>query len=344
MNQDRNAVYWSIPLGTWFAVQLRLSVFFLILVLFFCHRLESWPLGVTFSLVLFFSVLLHEFGHVIAARATGGDGDEIIITPFGGLATCAPAPTFTSRFGTVAGGPLVNLVLCLIALIPVMRESSAIRSACFNPFDFPAVNVSGLSGSEWVAPLFVLLFKANWLLLLINLLPVHPLDGGRMLRHALTAKLEAYVARNVYLTIGAICGLMLLGFGLWHDYTWLMLIGAIVLPLNVAERYQMQYEEESDESFLGYDFSQGYTSLERSDGTGSSGGEKEASPGMLERWRTQREEARRQHAEEEEREMEVRLDELLQKLHTQGESSLTPAEKRQLQEISARLRDRGGDS
>ncbi len=131
-----------------------------------------------------------------------------------------------------------------------------------------------------------MLFKANWLLLLINLLPVHPLDGGRMLSLALHSKLDGFVARTVYLRIGAIVGVGFVIAGVLYDSTLVMLVGAIVLPLNILESQQQPSESEGDESFLGYDFSQGYTSLERS--TPESEGEDNA--GWLARRKAQREE------------------------------------------------------
>lgn len=323
------------PLGTWFAVRVRVSIFFLFVLLILCHRLDSVPIGLTFGMIIFVSVLIHEFGHVFAARTTGGEGDEILITPFGGLAQCMPAPTFASRFGTVAGGPLVNLILCIITLLPVLQSQHT--AACLYPFHFPPVTLDG-AGHEVAQTLVLMLFKANWLLLLINLLPVHPLDGGRMLSMLLHAKLETFAARTVYQRIGAIVGVGFIIAGVMWDSTLILLVGAIVLPLNLMHGQQQQQQEaEGDESFMGYDFSQGYTSLERSDPEFSA----EEQEGWLARRKAQREEERRRREEELEREMERQLDALLEKVHTHGEGSLTGAEKKQLREISNRLRDRG---
>lgn len=337
MNTDRNAFSWSLPLGTWFAVRVRISVFFLLIMLVLCHRLGSVSLGLTFGGILFLSVLFHEFGHVFAARTTGGDGDEILITPLGGLAMCMPAPTFVSRFGTVAGGPLVNLILCLITLLPVLQSPHT--ADCLHPFVFPNIVLGG-SVQQVIPALLLMLFMANWLLLLINLLPVHPLDGGRMLYLLLSAKLESFVARTVYLRIGAFCGLIFLIAGLLYDNTLVMLVGAIILPLNIVESQQPQTQDASEESFMGYDFSQGYTSLEQS---GQAYGE-EHSPGWLARRKAQREEDKRRREEEDDRAMAQELDRLLEKVHVHGEDSLTSAEKRQLRDISNRLRDRGRPS
>lgn len=343
MNSDRNAVYWSLPLGSWFATRIRVSVFFLLLILVLAatRRLGSVEVGLAFGLVLFLSVLLHEFGHVIAARMTGGDGDEILITPFGGLAFCMPAPTFSSRFRTAAGGPLVNLALCALTLPAVVTASSerTIRE-CFDPFTFPTIELSGVSAATLIQPMLLIVFTANWLLLLINLLPVHPLDGGRMLHVLLQTRLDGFAARTVYLRVGLITGWLMVLAGLVLENTWLMAIAAVVISLNLTETYQMQMQGETEESFMGYDFSQGYTSLERSLGEDDLEESGKVSPGLLARWKAQREAERARRQAEQDRQMERRLDELLDKLHSGGEAALTAAEKRQLRDISARLRER----
>ncbi|MDA0285345.1 MAG: hypothetical protein O3B13_20650 [Planctomycetota bacterium] len=315
-----------------------MSIFFPLLALALSFRLGEPAVGLSFAMILFISVVAHEFGHVLAARITGGDGDEILLTPLGGLAFCYPAQTFQSRFWTVAGGPLVNIGLCLISLIQVLNSTHV--AACINPFEFPPVQLSG--GASSVVPVLgLMLFKANWLLLLINLVPVHPLDGGRMLQLVLNTRFEAAVSRMWYLRAGGAVGILMLLSGLMMDNTWLMAAGALILPLNLSESFQMNSEDRSEESFMGYDFSQGYTSLEQSL---SDDPEAEQRPGVLSRWRAQREEERQLKQQQEDRDMEHQLDQLLEKLHTHGDSALTPAEKRRLQDISERLRQRGRSS
>ena len=77
-------------------------------------------LGIAVCAVLWVSVLLHEFGHIYGARLTGGSGNEILLWPLGGLAFVRPAGTLKSQLISTGGGPLVNLALCLITLIPTM--------------------------------------------------------------------------------------------------------------------------------------------------------------------------------------------------------------------------------
>lgn len=337
MNSDRNAFFWSIPAGTWFSVRIRVSLFFLLVAAALCHRWESVGLGLGFSIALLLSALLHEFGHVLACRMTGGDAREILLTPLGGLAECHPAPSRNSRLWTVLGGPLVNVGLCLITLTSVI--GSPLSQDCFSLTTFPAILRNELSVAE-AAPL--LIFKANWLLFLINLLPVPPLDGGRFVRFLMDDRIDPLVADAMHSRIGAVTGVLLLGAGLVLDNTWSMALGAIVLTLNLMDTFDTEFEDDEEESFLGYDFSEGFTSFERSAPRDEAEFEPDQQePGLLDRWRSQREDERRRRIEEEEQAMGERLDVLLEKLHTLGDGGLSAAEKRQLEEISTRIRNRG---
>lgn len=336
MNSERNAFAWAIPFGTWFGIQVRVNLWFFIVGLCLCLRLKDVPLAAAFTVTLFFSVLFHEFGHVIAARMTGGGGDEIHITPFGGLAMCHPARTFASRFLTAAGGLIFNVTICAITWWTVVKSEYSMR--WWDPFALPGIKFAGQSVQELLPGILTLIFKANWMLLLVNLLPVHPLDGGRMTQTVLHSKLEAPIARLIYIRLGALVGCLMLVAGFALESTWVMGIGTVVLLLNMYEEFRQHVAEPEAESFMGYDFSEGYTSLERSQGEPET--DAEAQPGLVERWRQQRDEDRRRRAEEEEREMERTLDALLEKLHQHGESSLSAAEKRQLQQISDRIRNR----
>jgi len=324
---NRNSA-WSIPAGTWFGVSVQVSLLFLLIIPAFCIHLGGVRTGLTFSLILFLSVLLHEFMHVLAARLTGGFGDTVQITPFGGLAMCHPAPTLSSQLWTPASGPLSNLALCLITAVPLWQLGDL--WSAFNPFEFPEVS---LSGHGLLPGLTMLVFKANWLLVLINLIPVHPLDGGRILLTWLSHRMDGVRGRDIYVRTGSIAGALVVLAGLLLSSPFVMLIGTMVLVLNVYELFQLQTQTpDAEESFLGYDFSQGYTSLEKESSV------TDHEPGLIDRWKSQRDEKRRAREERQEREMAGQLDRILDKLHQHGEDALTPSEKRQLKEISARMR------
>src|SRR5436190_1868273 len=115
MEMHRNPLFWSISLGTWFGVRIRVSVFFPLMLIWLWFRL-GLNLGSAVGGLLFGSVLLHEFGHILAANATGGSGDEVVIWPLGGLALVDNRGSTRSMILTAAAGPAVNLVLCLFTL------------------------------------------------------------------------------------------------------------------------------------------------------------------------------------------------------------------------------------
>src|SRR3954469_15389972 len=112
--------YGSVPLFTAFGIRVRAHASLLIVCVLILVLGSGFGFGngmadrVQLVTGLFAVVLLHEFGHCFAARWTGGSADEIVMTPLGGLAmTMArrrPWPTFV----TVAGGPLVNVLICLV--------------------------------------------------------------------------------------------------------------------------------------------------------------------------------------------------------------------------------------
>jgi Zn-dependent protease len=115
-------------------------------------------------LALFGIVLLHEFGHSLACRQTGGTANQIVLWPLGGIAFVNPPRRAGAMLWSIAAGPLVN-----VALLPVL--TFAISVAAQRTYESPDLFL--LMRSVW---------NINVLLLIFNLLPVYPLDGGQILR------------------------------------------------------------------------------------------------------------------------------------------------------------------
>ncbi len=168
-------------------VQLHASfVIYAVLVLVFgVARGSPWQVNVESMIILWGIVLIHEFGHCFTARWVGGDADHILMTPLGGLAFATPPRRPLPTFLTVAGGPAVNVIICLITgslLWAILRwgHTSLYRSL----FDFDG----------WLSPQFHLswIYVVSMALLLFNLLPIFPLDGGRMLQSILWPKFGWY--------------------------------------------------------------------------------------------------------------------------------------------------------
>ena len=117
----------------------------------------------------------------------------------------------------------------------------------------------------------------------------------------------------------------------------LLVIALLIVLFAWHEHSQLQATESYDDSFMGYDFSQGYTSLERSEATAKP----ERRAGLLARWLAQQKAKKQRRLEEQEQQSEQEVDAILAKVHERGLSSLTPAEKRLLKRASNRYRDRG---
>ena len=122
-------------------------------------------LWLTEFVALFATILLHEFGHVFAARRVGGWAREIVLWPLGGLAYCEAPQRPVPQFIVAAGGPAVNLLIMTVTVVVFELL----------PEDFGGYGLRNLRFT---------LVNWNLILLIFNILPVYPLDGGRMF-HAL---------------------------------------------------------------------------------------------------------------------------------------------------------------
>lgn len=119
---------------------------------------------------LFVIVLLHEFGHAFACRSVGGQANRIMLWPLGGIAFVSPPPRPGAVLWSIAAGPLVN-----VALLPILWGAS---------FAFGKFDGHGLPSDDLSAYLFYMAV-INTGLLLFNLLPIYPLDGGQIVQSLL---------------------------------------------------------------------------------------------------------------------------------------------------------------
>jgi len=122
-------------------------------------------------LSLFLIVLIHEFGHQLACRQVGGKTHDIILFPFGGVAYVSPPQRPGAQLWSIAAGPLVNVVL-----IPILTVLLSLLGG------HPSLH--GIEPNEYAEFLNNIWF-INFGLLVFNMMPVYPLDGGQILRSLL---------------------------------------------------------------------------------------------------------------------------------------------------------------
>ncbi|MEX2112594.1 MAG: hypothetical protein WD845_05375 [Pirellulales bacterium] len=334
---------WSLSLGRWGRVQFRLHALFLVVAVFaFVLATHSEPSGPAAKAalavgILFVSVVAHELGHAFAVTRVGGSVERIVIGPLGGLGGHESPREPHAELIAILAGPLVNLGLLLLTLPLLLLAGVSV------PILLAPLEPVGLTEGPWWTVALKLAFWTNWLLLVVNLLPAYPFDGARILRALLLPALDVRGACLVAVRISKLTALLLCVWAwfisdaatAWAWPAWLPLVMlAILVYFSAAQEAVKGEESDWDEELFSYDFSQGYTSLERSSQPRS------RPPGPVLRWLHARRELRKQRRELQERDEERQVDEILSRLHASGMDGLGAKERALLQRVSARYRNR----
>lgn len=171
---------------------------------------------------LFVIVLMHEFGHSFATRQVGGTANQILLWPFGGIAYVQTPPRPWAYLWGIAAGPLVNAVLW-----PVLYGIMWFTASRLTETDLYAETPTAASD---LARFCAVMFVINKWLLIFNLLPIYPMDGGQLLRGLLWLKIgpikSILIAAWVGLVLGAAVAVYVLV--VWK-LIWLPIILALML-------------------------------------------------------------------------------------------------------------------
>ncbi|HVF10367.1 MAG TPA: site-2 protease family protein, partial [Abditibacteriaceae bacterium] len=228
-------LFGSVPIGTWFGIRVRIHSTLILLIavrLLFAGARDGigFRHALTSSLILFGIILLHEFGHCIAARRVGGYADEILLWPLGGLAFIhtprRPWPSFVGA----AGGPLVNVIICAVTGVLLLAMSGGRFGLPWNPLltfgDRALMNDESflLIASQPIAYYLWWIYLVSFSLFFFNLLPIYPLDGGQMLQTMLWPKLGYYKSMYFACTTGMAAAVLMGLLGLAGNFM-LLLIG-----------------------------------------------------------------------------------------------------------------------
>jgi Zn-dependent protease len=164
-------------------------------------------------LALFLIIMLHEFGHALACRQVGGRANQIVLWPLGGVAFVDPPPRPGATLWSIAAGPLVN-----VALLPVLSV---------------LVLLGRSSGWAYAMPNAYALVRAVLIidvgLLVFNMLPIYPLDGGQILRSLLWFVLGRARSLMVATVFGFVGVAGFIALALWRQEIWFGVLAVFML-------------------------------------------------------------------------------------------------------------------
>lgn len=340
----RDPMNWSFPIGHVFGVTVRVHAVLVLVYVGLIGRVAMIPeipadavyRFAAILAIMFVSVLLHEFGHVFAARRVDGDAEQILMWPLGGLAYCTLPHNPAAHFVTTAGGPLVNLVLATAAGA-VLAAQGFWPPFSFTPpgLIYPEMarfDATIVTNESWAAVTAYRVFWINWMLFWFNLVPAFPMDGGRILQSVIWWRSDYRQGTTVACYVGFSFMMLFMAWAIVVN-EWLIFFLAVFIYTS-CKQHLIALETGGEESPFGYDFSQGYTSLEQ-----DAPEPKRPRPNFIQRWLQKRAVKRAQHEIEQREAEERRMDELLDKIRTHGRESLSDEEKRFLQRVANRLRD-----
>jgi Zn-dependent protease/CBS domain-containing protein len=220
---------WSVNIGSIAGTVIRLHVTFLLFLgwIFFASYASGGPQAafssLAFMLLLFSCVVAHEFGHIFMARRFGVTTPTVTLLPIGGVAQLERIPEKPwEEFLVAVAGPAVNVVIA-VALVMLFGASIDGR------------NLAGMDNAA--VGMLDRLAAVNVFLVLFNMIPAFPMDGGRVLRAALASRLGYVRATEIAATIGQLTAFGLGFIGLFGNP--LLIFIAIFVYLAAASEAQL---------------------------------------------------------------------------------------------------------
>ncbi len=320
MNYSAGGINWTPRIGRIRGMDIRLHLLLLVLVGFWLLEalLTRGAIGFAFtamlSTALFALILWHELGHAFAARRCGLTINGIMLWPLGGECQLSGGiPTPKTEIFVALAGPAAHLLLVLVAI-----------PALFLPQELGIIRVAALNW--WVVAVIILFF---------NLIPMFPLDGGRVLRAMLSFKLGDVNATKVAVRVSQ--GLaILLGITALYLGQTMLIVMAVFIFMNAEQELKMVRMNGGYYSGYGaYQAHAGGNDWSR-EAVGRYGREEEA--GFWQRFRTRRQ-LKKLAKETKRREgMKAEVDRILEKVSREGMPALTRRERRTLKRASDEYR------
>ncbi|HUB64139.1 MAG TPA: site-2 protease family protein [Methylocella sp.] len=199
---------WSLTIGRFGATTLRVHLTFFLLLAWI--GVSAWQQGglpaardsVLFIVLIFTCVVLHEFGHILMARRFGIETPDVILLPIGGVARMPRMPEKpTQELAVAIAGPMVNVVIAFLIFLAL----GTIQPDSLARLDDPRVS------------LLARLAAVNLFLVVFNMIPAFPMDGGRVLHALLAMKLGNARATQLAASLGQVLAFALGFLGLFGN-------------------------------------------------------------------------------------------------------------------------------
>jgi len=247
----------SFKIFTWLGIPVFLHWTFGLIFLYILWHAQAEGLGITETiwltvlfLSLFLCVLLHEYGHAIAARRYGVKTRDIVLMPIGGVARLERMPEKPfQEFVVAIAGPAVNVVIavCLFVSLGFIVEDGAYAEMLFSAVQSRDIGQEIATESGYLMSpaihFFIYLAFTNVVLVIFNMIPAFPMDGGRVFRALLSMWLGRPKATKIAAWLGQVIALMLVGAGIWGSDYMLSLLGIFVIYAARAENDNVQTED-----------------------------------------------------------------------------------------------------
>jgi len=226
---------WSYTIGRIAGVDLKMHATFPLLLLWVIvpyRGILPTIVSLAFVLTLFACVVLHEFGHILMARHYGIHTHDVILLPIGGVARLVNFPTRPRQeFFIAVAGPAVTLAIALVlgVVLTISHQGPTLERLTY-------------LGSGFLANLLVV----NVYILLFNLIPAFPMDGGRVLRSILASRFGFRRGTRIAATVGrgfAILFALYALFGGPSPNFFLLLIALFVFVSASGEAAAVQARE-----------------------------------------------------------------------------------------------------
>ena len=340
---------WSVSAGRWFGVPVHIHLFLMLFVVLLFG--VEWNLdgdvasgtAMATVIVLLFSIVAHELAHTFAISNLGGHVNNFVLVPWGGNSDFALPPGANSRAVIHSAGIFANCMILLMCAGLLVQTEQATLMELINPFRPHRFNME-----NWAVSLFKITSWVNFQLIIFNMLPCYPLDGAKIARAMIDSlelglpkvrvetaiKLIGHMVAFAFIGSAWICRDLEIVGPIQPIWLPMLLVG---ITLFFTAKYSLAVETSTVNDWDDIE-NMDYGSLFNE--TSFYDFREDSESSHYSQWLTEKQEARRELDLQIEIEEEDMADEILDKLHQDGISSLSENEKQILQRVSERIRRR----